>query len=485
MSNLPPSDDQHAQELAEGEEQAPPGVRVMAWLRWLLVLAMAVVAGLSLAHHYGLLDTVQQGKHELYTCPMHPSVVSDQPGQCPICDMSLVPMSEARKASQKTTSHEQASASDEYYCPMHPEVTSHDPNATCAKCGGMKLVPRPATKELASLTLDSERAQRMGVKTAPVERGARAETLRLWGVLTASDARVSRVHARSAGYVEELFVKERATQVRKGQPILSLFSPELVAAQRELLTTQRFRAGESESAPLPDLSAAAREKLRTLGVSDADIDAIVAAGSARHALSIRAPESGFVSQKPVVQGSYVEPGALLVEITDLSEVWLIANAPESALPRLELGGAAQVRIPGEAQARKGELDFVYPEIDVAQRTAQLRIRLANRDLTLRPGLSAEVELALPARDGLFVPRAAVLDAGAQRYLFVERGRGQFAQVPVRLGERAGELVQVLEGVREGERVVTSAAFLLDSETRLHGSLDQTEQAPATPVERER
>ena len=484
--NSPHAHDEHGPaEFAEGEEAPPRGVQLMAWLRWLLVLAMAVVAALSLAHHYGLFAGHEAGERQLYTCPMHPSVISDQPGQCPICDMSLVPVSEARKQGTAEPSHAQHGAADQYYCPMHPEVSSHDPNATCPKCGGMKLVPMPHANDLASLTLDGERAQRMGIKTASVERGAQAQTLRLWGVLRASDARVSRVHARAAGYVEQLFVKERATLVRKGEPLLALFSPELVAAQRELLTTQRFRARESEATAMPDLSGAAREKLRTLGVPDADIDAIVVAGSARHALTIRAPQAGFVSEKPVVQGSYVEPGALLVEITDLSEIWLIASAPESALPRIELGSTVSVHIPGEAKPRQGELSFVYPEIDVAQRTAELRIRLSNRDLTLKPGMSAQVELVLPAREGLFVPSVAVLDTGDQTYLFVDRGQGEFVQRAVRLGERAGELVEVLEGVSEGERVVTSAAFLLDSETRLRGLAEQAEQKPAAAVESER
>jgi Cu(I)/Ag(I) efflux system membrane fusion protein len=471
-----------ASELHEGEEPPPRGVRLMAWLRWLLVLAMAVVAGLSLAKHYGLVGAHEQSDHTVYTCPMHPSVISDRPGQCPICDMSLVPVERAR-TSQGASARETASESDEYYCPMHPEVTSHDPNATCPKCGGMKLVPKPRHHELAHLTLDGERAQRMGVKTLTVTRSEQSAELTLWGVVRASDARVSRVHARSAGYVEQLFVKERAAQVKAGQPLLSLFSPEIVAAERELLTTQRF-GGPGGGAGAPDLSAAAREKLRTLGVSEADIDHMVSTTSAPHALSIRAPQPGFVSEKPVVQGSYVEAGALLMEITDLSEVWVLANVPESALPRLTLGTSAEVRIPGEPQARTGELSFIYPEIDVAQRTAQVRIRLPNRDLTLRPGVSAEVRFSLPARPGLYIPESAVLDAGAQKYVFVERASGHFAQVIVRLGQRAGELVEVLDGLSAGDRVVTSAAFLLDSETRLRASApNEVAQPPAPEVER--
>jgi Cu(I)/Ag(I) efflux system membrane fusion protein len=479
MSAPEPTEMSEHGELPEGEEAPPRGVQVMAWLRWLLVLAMAVLAALSLAQHYGLTASSSGAQAALYTCPMHPSVVRDQPGQCPICDMSLVPVEEAR--SQPAAHTHAADGEGAFYCPMHPEVSSDDPSATCAKCGGMKLLPRPAKNQVAELTLDAARVQRMGVQSAPVVRGAQAGTLTVWGVVSESDARVSRVHARAAGYVEQLFARERATQVKAGQPLLSLFSPELVAAQRELLTSERFRARAGEGTmAAPDLTTAAREKLRTLGVSDAEIDAILREGQARHALTIRAPQAGNVSEKAVVQGSYVEAGALLMEITDLSEVWLLANVPESALAGLTLGATAEVRVSGEQAARKGELSFIYPEIDVAQRTAQVRIRLPNRELTLRPGMSAQVTLPLPAREGLFIPHTAVLDAGERKFVFVQHEDGRFSQLSVELGARAGELIEVLAGLKEGERVVTSSAFLLDSETRLRSVAEPAPSVPAEP-----
>lgn len=459
--------------LPEGEEAPPRGVRVMAWLRWLLVLAMAVVAGLSLAQHYGVLGAAS-AEGVRYTCPMHPSVVQDFPGECPICGMTLVVIDAARTA----PGHEHEPEHDGYYCPMHPEVTSQDPNATCSKCGGMKLVPRP--REGTMLELGEARAQQMGIRTAKVERAAPLIALSAWGVVKASDGRIGRVHSRVDGYVEQLFVRERAALVKKGQPLLSLYAPELVAAQRELLTAERWQARGGMAAER-ELAVAAREKLRTLGVPDADIEAIVREGAPRHALTLRAPQSGFVSDKPVVQGSYVEAGALLVELTDLSEVWVVGDLPESALPHVREGLKAEVRIPGEPAARSGAVSFVYPEVDVSRRTAELRVRLPNPDLALRPGTSAELALSLPAREGLYVPAAAVLDAGERQFVFVARAPGRYAQTRVVLGARAGERVEVLSGLAEGAEVVTSAAFLLDSETRLQ----ETARESAHQAESER
>jgi Cu(I)/Ag(I) efflux system membrane fusion protein len=453
--------------LPEGEEAPPPGVVVMAWVRWLLVLAMAVVAGLSVAQHYGVIGAHSVELGTYYTCPMHPSVVQDAPGECPICGMTLVKVEKGRDPDHD---HDQAA----YYCPMHPEITSDDPNATCPKCGGMKLVPRP--REGVVLELGEERVQQMGIRTAPVERAAPIVEIAAWGVVKAADGRVARVHTRVDGYVEELFVKERAALVKKGQPLLSLYAPELVAAQRELLTAASWEARGSGVSTERDLAGAARDKLRTLGVSDADIDAIVAEHAPRHALTVRAPQSGFVSDKPVVLGSHVEPGALLVELTDLSEVWLVGDLPESALPRVSVGMDAEVRIPGEPSPRRGTVSFVYPEVDVTRRTAEVRVKLNNADLALRPGTSAELHLALPAREGLYVPASAVLDAGERAYAFVEREPGRFVQARIVPGSRAGERIEVLSGLAAGDRVVTSAAFLLDSETRLQEAA-QSSSAP--------
>jgi Cu(I)/Ag(I) efflux system membrane fusion protein len=459
--------------LPEGEEAPPRGVVVMAWVRWLLVLAMAVLAALSVAQHYGLLGG-EAAESAQYSCPMHPSVLQDFPGECPICGMSLVRVERERERDHDHD-HDQGGS---YYCPMHPEVVSTDPNATCAKCGGMKLLPRP--KEGVVLELGEDRVQQMGIRTAEVERAAPFAEIVAWGVLKPADGRVGRVHTRVEGYVEELFVKERAALVKKGQPLLSLYAPELVAAQRELLTAARWEARGSGVTAERELAAAAREKLHTLGVSDADLDAILKEGAPRRALTVRAPQSGFVSDKPIVLGSRVEPGALLFELTDLSEVWLVGDLPESALPRVQVGMDAEVRIPGEPAPRQGKVSYVYPEVDVARRTAEVRVKLANADLALRPGTSAELHLALPAREGLYVPVSAVLDAGEHAYAFVEQKPGRFVQTRVVPGSRAGERIEVLSGLTEGQRVVTSATFLLDSETRLQQAAGQSTAPGAEP-----
>lgn len=476
--------------LPEGEEAPPPGVRVMAWLRWFLVVAMAAIAGLSFARHFGLID-VRAEEGARYQCPMHPAVVQDTPGTCPICGMDLVPMAAGEKADGREREdgngyergHAHGDVEETYWCPMHPEVTSNDPNATCALCGGMKLVPKPRTPSGAVLELGGERIQRMGIRTAPVTRSAPNAALSAWGVIQAPDGRIGRLHTRASGYVEELFVKERGAWVKQGQPLLSFYSPELVAAQRELITTERWTHGGANASER-DLSDAAREKLRTLGVTDADIEAIARERTPRHALVLRAPQAGFVSEKPIVAGSFVDAGALLLELTDLREVWVVADVPERALASLAVGMPARVRVPGEANAREATVTFVYPEVDINQRTAKLRVTLKNHDLRLRPGTSAHVELTLRAREGLYIPESAVLDAGERAYVFASRGSGRFEQMRVTLGTRAGDQVEVLEGLKEGDVVVTSAAFLLDAETRLQNIENQgTTEAPSAGAER--
>jgi Cu(I)/Ag(I) efflux system membrane fusion protein len=341
----------------------------------------------------------------------------------------------------------------------------------------MKLVKRPEQGNGAVIELSAERVQQMGIKTAPVEQRSVAPVLRAVGVISADESRVTRVHTRVAGYVEQLFVDRTFAGVREGQPLYSIYSPELIGAEREFLHARTWTSKAGPAVPpAPDMAEAGQKRLEVLGLGREDVDELIALGEPPRTFTVHAPSAGVVTQKDLVRGSYVEAGALMFELTDLREVWVIAEVPQRDLEHLRKGISAEVRIASEPTSRTGRIDFVYPMLDASRRTARVRITVPNPDLSLRPGVSAEVSIALDPITGLFAPRDAVLESGEESYVFVARESGQFVRTPVRAGSRADAWVNILEGLKEGERVVTSATFLLDSETRLQNVASESARA---------
>ncbi|HWM88995.1 MAG TPA: efflux RND transporter periplasmic adaptor subunit [Kofleriaceae bacterium] len=459
-------------------EKEPRGVRAMAVARWALVAVMGLAALFALNYQFGWFGG---GGHEagaaLYYCPMHPSVRQDHPGECPICSMTLVPVAEEASAS-----------AGDYYCPMHPEVTSSDPDATCSKCGGMKLQPRPREAAAAGvpgvvpLTLSPERIQLMGMRTEKVVRSGLSPELRTVGTVTASEKGLAVIQTRFAGWIEKLHAEQTGQVVKKGQVLATVYSPELLTAQQEYLNTVRWGSGPG-SGGATDLAAGlrqdARRRLELLGISPREIDAIEKTGQPLRAVPIRSPVTGHVVEKTALQGQAVEAGSPLFQIADLSVVWVQADIYEYEMGRIAVGQPASIDFsayPGERF--EGKVTFISPSLDPASRTLRVRIELGNRDLRLKTGMYGTVHLHLPAQEALLVPADAVVDSGARQYLFVALPGGAFEPRQVELGARSGRVVQVIRGVKEGETVVTTANFLLDSESHLQASI-QGRAAPDT------
>jgi Cu(I)/Ag(I) efflux system membrane fusion protein len=423
--------------LPEGAEAPPPGTRVMAVVRWLLVAAMAGAALFSVGHGLGWFAPAAAHAHVRYHCPMHPQIVSDHPGECPICHMTLEPMPEAHAAAG-------------------------------AAPAGATAVPG-----LAPVTLTADRIQLTGLRTAKVTRKPMGGDLRTIGTIAASERNLAVVSPRFEGWIETLAVSETGRRVKQGQVLATLYSPEVLAAQQELLNARTWTtgAGAFGTKPPADLETAARRRLELLGLGKADIDAVLASGQASRTVSLRAPRAGHVIRKTAVQGGHVEPGTPLFEIADLSTVWLLTEVYEQDAARVHVGQEAVWTTGGFAGERwKGTVTFVQPTVDAASRTLEVRVELANADGRLRPGMYGDVTLAAPAADALAVPAEAVVDTGDRRYVFVAQEGGRFEPRVVELGGRAGGDVQVLTGLREGEVVVTTGNFLIDSESRLGAAL---------------
>ncbi|HEU4381979.1 MAG TPA: efflux RND transporter periplasmic adaptor subunit [Anaeromyxobacteraceae bacterium] len=481
-----PASHPHGDEpLPEGEETAPPGTRTMALVRWGLVALMAVAAAGAWVYYADLVPRTAKSAVQ-YRCPMHPSVIADSPGQCPICGMDLVPAGEATRPGAASAQ----AGPGKYWCPMHPEVHSDDPNAVCEKCGGMRLVPRDAASPpgaqgvpgLAAVDLTPERIQLIGVRTAAVAREKLAPSLRTVGIVTADEGALVVVAPRFSGWVEEVLASQSGQRVQKGEALARLYSPELVTAQLNYVNAIRWLDEHPESADTAqNLERDARARLQLLGVDDRDIDELRRTRKALRALSLRTPISGYVGKKSAVVGLYVQPGTELFEIADLSTVWVIADVYEYEIERVKIGQRATISVPANpGQQFTGRVSFLYPSVNPISRTMQARLEFKNPALRLRPGMYADVRLDLGAVEGLVISSEALVDTGESQYVFVSREGGRFEPRRVRTGARGDGKVELLEGVAEGEKVVTTANFLVDSESRLRAAIEGMSSPAAGP-----
>lgn len=468
----------HPDAMPEGEEAAPTGARFMGLLRWLLVAAMAALAAVSV-HGYVRSHTAGAVNPDakLFHCPMHPAVIQDHPGDCPICGMSLVAVAAAAPAAgHEGHRHE---PSDPYACPMDPEETSPDPKARCPVCK-MFLVPREQIPALAKqdservpglvpVEISQDRIQLAGVRTAPVAKESLGSELRTAGALAAAEDGLSHVHTRVSGWIEQVFVGETGARVAAGQELATLYSPELLAAQQELVNARRWAAQGGANA---NLEADARRKLELLGLSPAELAELERTGQPQRAVKIRATAAGHVVARAAFPGLYVQPGTELFQVADLSRVWLLADVYESEIGRVKVGQLATLALPAyPGETFTGRVQFLSPTLNSDTRTLRIRIAFKNADLKLKPGMYGDVSLQLARAEGLVVPAEAIVDTGEAQYVFLARDGGRFEPRRVKLGLRQGEKVQILDGLAAGDSVVTTANFLIDSESRLRAAIE--------------
>jgi len=473
------------EELPEGDEAAPPGVRSMALVRWALVVLMALAAGSAWVYFARSGHEALERDEAKFICPMHPAVLSERAGSCPICGMDLVPIAGragggAPSAGAGPTVAGSAgdpggkAAPGKYWCPMHPEVSSDDPNATCEKCGGMKLVAREQVQGLVPVDVSRDRIQLIGMKTATVVEEKLAPTLRTVGIVTANEGAVVIVSSYTAGWIEELVVSQSGEKVKKGQPLARLYSPDLVTAQLNYLNAIKWvrdQPGLNPPTNPSSIEADARARLALLGITDADIRAIEAQRKPLRAINVRAPIDGYVGKRTAQTGLYVSPGQELFELADLSTVWVVADVYEAEIQRLKVGQKASITLqslPGETFV--GKVSFIYPVVSPASRTVQVRVEVRNPGLKLRPGLFADVTLDVGAVEGLVIPSDALVETGESTYAFVALPGGRFEPRKLTVGVRTSDRVQILRGLVAGEKVVTTANFLIDSESRLRAAI---------------
>ncbi len=449
----------------------------------LLVAGIALGVGATwLAMHRGPGARVRAAASvdkPLYQCPMHPTITSDHPGECPICGMTLVEVRGQAKADAIAGKPERRIAY--YRSPMDPSVTSPVPRKDEM---GMDYVPvyadegqgaGPSVDGLATVTIDPARQQLIGLQTAPVTRGTVSGSWRTVGRVEVDPTRVRKTNVKVEGYVDRLFVDFVGMPVRRGQPLFSLYSPSLFAAENEYVLALQTRDALGRAGASTDdgasLVAAARHKLELWDVPDAEIQRIEATRSPSRTLTFLSPIAGVVTAKNVVQGASVAAGDTPFEITDLGEVWVMADAYEGDLASVRVGMPASLTLaayPG--RVFRGMVAFIDPLLDPGTRTAKVHMHFPNPGGVLKPGLYGDVVLAGHDRPGLSIPADAVIRSGTKDVVFLALGEGKFSPREVQLGARDGGQVEVRGGLQAGQQVVTRANFLVDSESQLRASL---------------
>ncbi|MGD8713404.1 MAG: efflux RND transporter periplasmic adaptor subunit [Desulfobacterales bacterium] len=428
-------------------------------------------------------ESAEDREKTVYVGPMHPWIISDEPGQCPICGMDLVPKTanEADQNSSNTSEREIAY----WRAPMNPQEIYDKPGKSAM---GMDLVPVYEDELVGgvNISIDPVTQQNMGIRTAEVVKGELSNTIRTYGHITYDETGTVQVSLKTSGWIEEIHVDFTGKHVEKGQPLFELYSPALVAAQEEYLSTYRSVKRNSSQNPVSiknDLLASARRRLQYFDVADSEIKTIEQTGFANKTLTIRSPASGIVIDKNAEKGSYVKAGTTVYRIADLSKVWLEAHIFEYELPWVFEGQEVEMRIPYEpGKMYTGRVSFVYPYLQRKTRDVVIRLEFENPDLALKPDMYADVWIKTGATGkGLIVPSEAVIRSGERNIVFVAQQNGKFTPRNVNIGLSLDDgKVQVLSGVAPGELVVTSGQFLLDSESKLKEAVQKMMEAQKPP-----
>jgi Cu(I)/Ag(I) efflux system membrane fusion protein/cobalt-zinc-cadmium efflux system membrane fusion protein len=455
--------------------------RIVRWLLIGTICVAAFVAGLLVRDPMRRLTqrstapaVTDHGAKQLWTCGMHPQVIQDHPGDCPICHMELTPL--------KTETSSSASTSERkvkyWWDPMmNPPYVADRPGTSPM---GMELVPvyEDEIRGGQSVTIDPVIVQNMGVRTTPVVLGSIQQQIRVAGYLQEPEPLHRDINLRVNGWIEKLHANIDGMPITKGQPLFELYSPEIQVAIGEMIAARRPREGATDAQARRTaeiLYRASARKLELWGLESKQVEELGKLDKAPETVTFVAPIGGHLTEKKVYEGAGVMAGTMVMRLADRNRMWVDAQVYEQQLPLVKVGSKARATIVSEpGKVFEGEVIFIHPHLDPMTRTARVRIQIPNDDYALRQGMYATVDfLAEPTPPALIVPREAVIDTGTRQIAFVALDGGRFEPREVKLGLSGREgLVQVLSGLAPNEQVVTSGQFLLDSESRLKEAIQK-------------
>jgi len=404
----------------------------------------------------------EQSAKPVYTCPMHPFIIKDKPGTCPICGMELIKkQSDAQSAAAQTPEQKQQAA-------MLGQVSLSPTQRVMANVATMEVRQEELNKEINAV-----------------------------GIVQYDQSRQAKVTAWIAGRIDKLHVNAVGAYVGKNRPVAEVYSPDLLASQQEYLLAVKSR-DQLKNSPIPSISQngdglvqSAKQRLMLFGVKESQIVELERAGKPNIRLPIYTPLSGVVIEKMVQQGQYVNTGDVLFNIADLSRVWVEIEVYENEFPNIRIGQRVEIlsqSFPGKPFS--GRIAFIYPFLDPKTRTVKARVEMDNPGMRLKPDMFVRAKVVAALGKAMVVPVTAVMDTGKRQVAWVETSPGMFEPRDVQLGQRTDDKVQVLSGLKPGDKVAVSGAYLIDSESQLRGGghetmpgmkMDDKKPAPTTPT----
>jgi RND family efflux transporter MFP subunit len=450
-----------------------------------IVKAFAVLLLITLAFGGGYLmratrstNTASTARKILYYVDaMNPAFKSDKPGIAPD-GMALQPVYAEELTAVGGSSGADGHAGHTilyYQDPQDPEYHADKPGLNPETGNTLDPVYAEASSAVppGAIRIAPERQQLIGVKFTTVELSGQSRSIRSVGKVTFDETRVAHVHTRIEGWIEKVFVDFTGDFVKQGQPMLTIYSPEMLASQQELLLAARARDLMRDN-PLASaaehgnsLFEAARRRLELWQLKDEEIDQVLGTGHTIHSVTLYAPASGFVTERKAFPNQKVTPDSDLYTITDLSRIWIVADVFESDITSIKVGDPTYISFPnGNTPPLGARVTYIQPQVDPMTRTLKVRLDAPNPGLRMKPDMYVNVEFGVAGARELVVPAEAVLDTGDRQTVFVDLGRGYLEPRQVVVGERYGDRVAITRGLKAGERVVSSGTFLIDSESQL-------------------
>ncbi|TNF48611.1 MAG: efflux RND transporter periplasmic adaptor subunit [Deltaproteobacteria bacterium] len=418
-----------------------------------------------------------------YTCGMHPMIITDEPGLCPICNMDLTPLKSAGSESSIPAGERKIKY---WVAPMDPTFIRDEPGQSPM---GMDLVPVYEDEAVTGsiISIDPVTSQNMGVRTTQVVKKDLNRTVRTVGLVAYEEPKQFSVNSKVDGWVERLYINETGQFVKKGSALLEIYSPELVSAQEEFLLARNNSQSLAQS-PFPSIADGAnrllessRRRLKLWDISERQIKRLEESGEVAKTLTLYAPYDGIVSMKMVREGQFIKRGMELLMLSDISKIWIYADIYEYEMAWVKLGQKAKIMLPYiGSDPIESEVSYIYPFVEPKTRTIKARFDIDNPDFTLKPDMYVNVRLeSEPVKDALAVPIEAVMNSGEKKLVFAALGDGRFEPRQIKVGMQDEEgYVQIIQGVLEGERVVTSAQFLFES--RLREAIQKMRQPKPEP-----
>jgi Cu(I)/Ag(I) efflux system membrane fusion protein len=434
-------------------------------------ISLQKLFGVSIAH-------AEEAATVKYTCPMHPQIIADGPGKCPICGMDLVPIASSsnapvheEKSDMGGQSSPQGSADRKilyWYDPMVPDKRFDKPGKSPFM--DMELVPKYASETSGMsegskpvISINADTVQKMGVRIEKVTLGSFAQSLRATGIVMENERARWDLFSQVEGRIDNLQHSAVGDPVKKGELFYRIYSPELLALQNDYLAARK--------SGLSDLAQAAKKRMKLLGVDDSVMADIAKSGKAYDQVPFYIPADGILARLEIRNGHYLKANDEIGHIQNLSSVWIEAALPEKDIPAVKVGDMASITVSGGTQTTEGKVDYIYPTIDAEARTGKIRLIVDNKDGLLRPASYATVDFATgQASERLTVSSEAILRDSRGEHVIVALGDGKFQAHDVKTGVVSAGRTEILSGLQENDMVVTSAQFLIDSESSLQESL---------------